>query len=105
MMENEVTKPIKRPPTHPGEVLSEVVLSALDLSVSRAAREMGVSRVHLHRILAGKAPVSAKMAVRLGKFCGNGPRLWLNMQAAYDLWHAERELAEEVGRIPTHKAA
>lgn len=99
------TRKVKRPPTHPGEILKEIVLPELRLSVSQAARDLGVSRMHLHRVLVAKSPVSAKMAVRLGKFCGNGPRLWMNMQAAYDLWHAERELGQELRHIPTHSAA
>ena len=41
------------------------------------------------------------MAVRLGKLCGNGPNLWLNLQQAFDLWHAERALAKAVAKIPT----
>jgi addiction module HigA family antidote len=43
--------------------------------------------------------VTPEVAVRLGKLCGNGPRLWVNMQAAYDLWHAERNV--DVSKIPT----
>jgi plasmid maintenance system antidote protein VapI len=45
------------------------------------------------------------MAVRLGRFCGNGPGLWLHMQAAYDLWHAERKLRREIEKIPAHVGA
>jgi len=45
------------------------------------------------------------MAVRLGKFCGNGPDLWLRMQQLFDLWHAERKLRGEVSRIPTFRDA
>ena len=44
------------------------------------------------------------MAARLGKYCGNGPELWLNMQSAYDLWHAQHSLAEELEEIPTRAA-
>lgn len=95
-----VSETPEREPTHPGEILREDVLPALRLSVSEAARQLGVSRVTLHRILAGTHPVSAQMAVRLGKFCGNGPRLWLRMQAEHDLWKANAELAEELERIP-----
>jgi antitoxin HigA-1 len=93
-----------REPTHPGALLREDVLPALKLSVSEAARQLGVSRQTLHRILAGTHPVSAPMAVRLGKFCGNGPRLWLRMQAEYDLWRARAELAAELDRIPARRA-
>lgn len=94
-----------RPPTHPGTILREDVLPALRLSVSDAARQLGVSRQMLHRILACRAPLTPDMAVRLGKFCGNGPGLWLRLQQAFDLWHAERRLAEEITNIPTHEEA
>jgi addiction module HigA family antidote len=91
-------------PTHPGEILREDVLPALGLPVSTAAKHLGISRQTLHRILAGTAGVTPEMAVRLGKFCGNGPGLWLRMQEAYDLWHAERALADTLRNIPTMKA-
>jgi hypothetical protein len=58
-----------------------------------------------HRILAGTSAVTPEMAVRLGKFCGNGAGLWLRMQEAFDLWHAERRLAKELDRIPAHTPA
>ena len=94
--------PYQRPPSHPGEILREDVLPALALSVSEAARQLRVSRQTLHRILAGTSAVTPDMAVRLGKFCGNGPGLWLRMQEAFDLWHAERRLAAELDKIPAH---
>jgi addiction module HigA family antidote len=88
-----------REPSHPGEVLREDVLPALDMSVSETARRLGVSRQTLHKILAGEQGVSPDMAVRLGKFCGNGADLWLSMQAAHDLWRARRRLAPVVAKI------
>jgi addiction module HigA family antidote len=93
------------PPTHPGEILREDVLPSLGLSVLDAAAKLGVSRQTLHRIIArrGPRPVTPDMAVRLGKICGNGPRLWLNLQSAYDLWHAERRV--DTRGIPTLHAA
>ncbi|MGQ0741343.1 MAG: HigA family addiction module antitoxin [Alphaproteobacteria bacterium] len=93
------------PPTHPGEILREDVLPALDLSIMDAAAKLGVTRQTLHRIIARKnpRPVTPDMAVRLGKLCGNGPRLWLNLQGAYDLWRAERRV--DTQRIPTMHAA
>jgi addiction module HigA family antidote len=93
-----------RMPTHPGAILREDVLPAVGEAVAGAARKLGVTRQHLHRILAEKAPVSPAMAIRLGKFCGNGPELWLRMKQAYDLWHAARALKAEVAKIPTAKA-
>jgi antitoxin HigA-1 len=86
---------------HPGVLLRDEVLPALGLSVSEAARQLRVSRQTLHRIIGAAHAISPKMAVRLGKFCGNGPDLWLRMQAAYDLWHAEQSLREELEFIPT----
>jgi addiction module HigA family antidote len=97
--------PQKRPPTHPGTILREDVLPSLGLSVSEAARQLRVSRQTLHRILAGTSAVTPEMAVRLGKFCGNGAGLWLKMQEAFDLWHAERRLAKELDKIPAHTPA
>jgi addiction module HigA family antidote len=93
---------MRRPPTHPGEILREDVLPALNLSVTEAARQLRVTRQTLHRVLAGKSGVSPEMAVRLGRFCGNGPTLWLRMQQTYDLWHAQRRLREELEKIPRH---
>ena len=94
-----------RKPTHPGELLREEVLPALRVSVTEAARELGVTRQTLHRILSETHPVSPEMAVRLGKWCGNGAQLWLAMQADYDVWAAEKRLARAVAKIRTRKAA
>lgn len=97
--------PPARQPTHPGAVLREDVLPALGLSVTAAAEKLGISRQMLHGILAEKHAVTPEMAVRIGKLCGNGPTLWLQMQQNHDLWQAERDLAQEVARIPTLRAA
>ena len=93
-------RPSAMEPNHPGEILREEVLPALGISVAAAARQLRVSRQSLHAILAERSAVSPEMAVRLGRFCGNGPELWLRMQAAHDLWHAERKLRTEVEKIP-----
>jgi antitoxin HigA-1 len=77
----------------------------LRLSVTAAAKQLGIARQTLHRILAGQAAVTPEMAVRLGKFCGNGSGLWLRLQQTYDLWHAERRMVEAVARIPSHRSA
>ena len=93
----------EREPTHPGAILREDVLPSTGEPVMTVAKKLGVTRQRLHRILAEKASVSPEVAVRLGKFCGNGPELWLRMQQAYDLWHAERALKAEIAKIPTAK--
>jgi antitoxin HigA-1 len=101
--------PAKRPPglrpVHPGELLRDDVLPALELTVKEAADQLGISRQMLHRVLKGTASITPEMALRIGKFCGNGPTLWINMQTAYDLWHAARALKAELKKIPTRRAA
>lgn len=99
MKEYAVQRPLKRPPIHPGAVVREDVFPALGLSVSEAARRLGVSRQQLHRILACTHPITTEMALRIGRLAGNGPGLWLRMQQAHDLWHAEQRLKEELARI------
>ena len=101
MAEYVVKRPLKRAPVHPGEILREDVLKHLGLSVSEAARRLGVSRQQLHRILACTHPITTEMALRIGKFAGNGPGLWLRLQQAYDLWHAKSRLTGELSKIET----
>ena len=99
MEEYSVKRPLKRPPIHPGEVLREDVLPALGLSVSEAARRLNISRQQLHRILACTHPITTETALRIGKFAGNGPGLWLRMQQAHDLWYAEQRMKNELSKI------
>jgi len=99
MAEYTVKRPLKRPPVHPGEIMREDILPSLGLSISEAARRMGISRQQLHRILACTHPISTEMGLRIGKFAGNGPGIWLRMQQAYDLWHAEKRMKRELSRI------
>ena len=87
--------------THPGELLREDVLPALNRTKTEIASLLGISRQTLYDILDEKQPVTPGMALRLGKLCGNGPDLWINMQRAYDLRSAEKKLAKEIGKIPT----
>lgn len=105
MTEHRAKRHPALPPVHPGEILRDDVLPALDMTVKDAAAELGVSRQALHNILNGSAAVSPEMALRLGKFCGNGPDLWLRLQQAFDLWHARQALGDEIDKIPTHRAA
>jgi addiction module HigA family antidote len=90
-------------PPHPGEILREEVIKPLDVSVTEAARRLGVSRIALSRVLNEKAGISAEMAVRLGKALDSDAELWLRMQAAYDLWQAERRL--RAAKVEPIKAA
>ena len=82
----------------------QALLPACLRSVTEAARELGISRQTLHTILAEHAPVTAAMAVRLGRWCGGWPQAWLAMQGARDLWEAGRALAAAVAAIPRRRA-
>jgi addiction module HigA family antidote len=101
MVEYYVKRPLKRPPIHPGEILREDVLPSLGLSISEAARRLNISRQQLHRVLACTHPITTEMALRIGKFAGNGPGIWLRMQQAYDLWHAEQRMKDDLSKIET----
>jgi addiction module HigA family antidote len=93
-----------RQPTHPGEVLREDVMPALGVTITRAATDMGISRMTLHRLLHEQTGVTPEMALRLGRYCGNGPDIWLRMQDAHDLWQAERRIGDAIKRIPRAKS-
>lgn len=92
-----------RCPTHPGELLREDVIPATKKSKAEIARMLGISRQHLHDILAERKPVSPEVAVRLAKLFGNVPLFWIRMQGAYDAWHASREV--DVSAVPALFAA
>ena len=77
-------------PPHPGEVLRQLCLEPLGLSVTDAAKGLGVSRKTLSAILNGRAGVSPEMAVRLSLAFGTSSESWLNQQIQYDLWQAEK---------------
>jgi len=77
-------------PPHPGEVLRELCLNPLGLSVSEAARALGVSRKTLSAILNGRAGISPEMAIRLSIAFDTSAESWLNQQTQYDLWVAEK---------------
>ena len=90
-------------PVHPGELLAEDVLPATGISKVDFAKALGVSRQTLYDVLNQNQPVTANLAVRLGKLLGNGPQLWITMQRNYDLAIAEREV--DVSGIETLEVA
>ena len=89
-------------PPHPGATLLEDVLPALNLSVTEAASQLGITRPALSRVLNGRAAISPEMALRLEAWLGvkNGGRadLWIAQQAAFDLWKARKAGAPKVKR-------
>ena len=104
MAEYAAKRDSNRCPTHPGALLREVI-PATGKSKAEIAALIGISRQHLYDIMKERKPVSPTVAVRLGKLFGDGAGVWVRMQGAYDTWHAERELAGEIKRIPRLKAA
>ena len=89
------------PPVHPGEVIKQDILPSVGLSVTAAAKALGVSRQMLHDILAERKPLSAVMCLKVARLFGSSPDVWMRLQAAYDLKKAEqnKEVMERVARI------
>lgn len=77
-------------PPHPGEILKELCLEPLELTVTRAAEALGVSRKTLSAILNGRAGISPEMAIRLSLAFDTSAESWLNQQTQYDLWLARQ---------------
>ena len=102
-MANKLTKGLK--PTHPGEILREAVLPALDITKTRFAELLHVSRQTLYDLLGERQTVTPQMALRLGRLLGNGPEIWLRLQGAYDLAVQAEALAPELEQIRTLELA
>ncbi|MFI4987238.1 MAG: HigA family addiction module antitoxin [Alphaproteobacteria bacterium] len=90
-----------RPAPHPGILLREDVVPAFGLRAAEIARLLGITPQALQAILNERAPVTAEIALRLGKLCGNGPELWLGLQARYDLERLSESRRAELAAIPT----
>ena len=80
----------ERKPTHPGEVLYEDVMKPLGLTVTEAARKLGVSRKTLSELVNRRAGMSTEMALRVARATNTSAESWLNMQLTLDLWEARR---------------
>ena len=90
-------------PPHPGEIIKEDVLESENLSVTEAARQLGISRVTLSRLLNGKTGVSVDMALRLSQWLGTTPEVWLRMQDACDLWQAGKTKRPKVNPLQSRE--
>lgn len=93
-----------RTPIHPGEILADE-LDELALSAAGLARELHVPTNRITQILNGKRAISADTALRLGRWFGTGPELWLNLQKQYELRLAEQEVGEEIRATIVPRAA
>lgn len=95
------------PPVHPGEVLKSLYLEPLEITITDAAKKLGITRKTLSQLINGHGGVSAEMALRLSRALNTTPELWLNMQQNYDLWKAEKSIGNiniQHLRAPTDKS-
>lgn len=88
-MRKSLRNPARRP-THPGAVLREDVLPALEMTQTEFARRLGVSRLTVSDLLHEKRALSPEMAMRLARLLDTTPESWLNMQTTLDLWEIEQ---------------
>jgi addiction module HigA family antidote len=95
----ETRRSQKRQPTHPGALLREIVLPEIEMTNQELAQCLGISHHALSDIIQERKPITPDIALRLGQFCGNGARLWLNMQQTYDLWQLEQNHGSEYKQI------
>ena len=84
-------------PMHPGEYLNEII-EELGLSQYRVAHDIGVAPMRISHVIRGQRPVTAELALRLGRYLGQSPRYWLNLQNRYDLDITEQDLGAAVAR-------
>jgi len=95
-----MTRPINGlPPIHPGEYLREA-LKELGLSQAAFAKTIGVSPMRISHLVREERPVTADMALRLGRAFGQSPQYWLNLQAGYELKLAQARFGDDIGKIP-----
>lgn len=88
-------------PMHPGELLREEILPAIGLNEIEMAENLSLDETAVADVVHERAPVTADMALRLAKLCGNSPAFWLNLQRDYDLGRLAPAMANELDAIPT----
>ena len=93
-----------REPIHPGEILADE-LTELGISATELARQIKVPANRISQILSGKRTITADTALRLGRWFGTGPKIWLNLQQAYDLDVAALEMGSDLEIIAPRNAA
>jgi addiction module HigA family antidote len=93
-----------REPIHPGEILADE-LTELGISASELARQIKVPANRISQILSGKRSITADTALRLGRWFGTGPKIWLNLQQAYDLDFTALEMGSDLEIIAPRNAA
>ena len=91
-------------PPHPGEVLRELYVTPLNLTVTKAAEGLGVTRKTLSDLLNGRAGISPAMALRLSRAFDTTPESWLNLQQQYELWQARKKVGLKKVKVFSHAA-
>src|SRR5437763_329624 len=99
MTELTVDRPIVRPPSHPGELMREILDEHVRLPIAEAARRMAISRPSLYAVLNGTGAVTAEMALRFGRLVRGEPELYVHMQANRDLWFARQHQKDTLDQI------
>ena len=96
---------LQRPPTHPGEILREEFLTPLGITQSALARELHTSFRAINELVNEKRGITTEMALKLARYFGTSPQLWLNLQNRYDLWKTERKKGKEIEAIEPCRVA
>lgn len=97
-----VRVPTDREPTHPGEMLLKEFLEPMGLTQQQLADAIRVPYQRVNEIVNGRRGVTPSTALRLSKFFGTSTGFWMNLQARWDLYHARRDEADELEKIPQH---
>ena len=90
---------LQRPPTHPGEILREEFLKPLSISQSQLAKALHTSFRAVNELVNEKRGITVEMALKLAKYFGTTPQLWLNLQNRYDLYRVERKKKEVLDEV------
>lgn len=98
LQENFAVRQVR--PVHPGEVISDI-LEDLEITQTKFAEVLGVSRRTVNEIIQGRRPITVDMAIRIGKALGNGPQLWLNLQQKVDIWDVLQTHSKDYDRVTT----
>ncbi len=93
--------PSRRRPTHPGVILLELFLREIPMTQADAARRMNLPVTRVNELVRGRRGVTARSALRLGRLLGTTPMFWMNLQANWDIWHAQQEERQR-GRPAAH---
>lgn len=88
-------------PTHPGKVLYQDVIKPLGLSITSAAKYLGVSRTTISELVSGKVALSPVMALRIGMATDSAPEDWMLIQFKLDMWKAKKKLVQKVKKLPS----